>query len=198
MSEVADDTTLVGQVQSGRVAAFAQLVQRYQDRVYNTCRRMCGSDEDAHDLTQDTFFKAYRSIGLFQQKSAFYTWLFRIAVNLSLTHRKKHRLRVVSQLTDHDPVSNRVAGSQAATGGASRTVTAETREQVSAALASIDADHRAVLVLRDIEECDYEQIAGILEIPKGTVKSRVHRARVALRDALERRGIVNDERESAT
>lgn len=196
--EVADDATLVGQVQSGRVAAFAQLVRRYQDRVYNTCRRVCGNDEEACDLTQETFFKAFRSIGSYRQKSAFYTWLFRIAVNLALTHRQKHRLRVVSQLTDDDPLSIPVAGSQAVIGGEARAVSVETRECVSAALASIDADHRAVLVLRDIEGCDYEQIAGILDIPKGTVKSRVHRARVALRDALERRGITNDERDMAT
>jgi len=185
-----NDASLVRQVQSGRVDAFGGLTLRYQDRVHNTCRRICRHDEDAQDVTQKVFLKAFEAIGRFEGKSSFYTWLFRIAVNVSLSHRKKARLRLVRSLDDdgegaHDAASTRLPDQRAVSPAAS----AERREAcdlVASALKAIDDQHRAVIVLRDVEGCDYRQISEILGIPVGTVKSRVFRARVALRETYER------------
>ena len=100
-----EDAVLVRQVQAGEVVAFADLVRKYQDRVYNTCLRICGNREDASDLAQEAFLKAFESIGSFRGKSAFYTWLFRIAVNMSISHRRKRRVR--DTLSLDDPVGAR-------------------------------------------------------------------------------------------
>ncbi len=191
----ADDTDLVRRVQTGDVHAFGQLVTRYQDRVYNACWRICPNHEDARDLAQETFLKAYRAIGTFQQNSSFYTWIFRIAANLALSQRKKARLRLVTSLDTGAPQSD-----DQRTPAAPRTVrdektpsphahaeAGEMMELVAAAMDEIDPHHRAVLVLRDIEGFDYRAIADVLQVPVGTVKSRVSRARTALREALERR-----------
>ena len=185
-----EDALLVRQVQAGEAHAFTQLVAKYQDRVFNTCWRICGHAEDARDLTQDTFLKAFESIDTFRGRSAFYTWVFRIAVNLSLSHRRKgvHR----AALSIDRPVR---AGDERTAPAASlvdrnasdpsRAVThAETAEQVTAALASIEPDHRVVIVLRDVEGFDYQEIADILDLAVGTVKSRLFRGRLALRERL--------------
>lgn len=189
-----DDAYLVRQVQSGHTGAFAQLVTRYQDRVHNTCLRICRNREDARDLTQDAFLKAFDAIGTFECKSSFYTWLFRIAVNLSLSHRKKSRLRLVASLDDDGGKRGREGETSAADrvadkrdpGPLAHAETNELRKLVAAAVESLDEHHRVIVVLRDIEGCDYAQISEIMDIPVGTVKSRVHRGRVALREALQR------------
>ncbi len=184
-----DDASLVQQAQAGDVQAFGRLVLRYQDRVYNTCWRICRSTEDAADLTQEAFLKAYRAIGTFAGKSSFYTWVFRIAVNLALSHRKRAKLRLVTSLDDapddESPVAQREADTRSPS-PAARAEDGEMHAAVADALGRIDEHHRAVLVLRDIEGFDYHSIAEVLEITVGTVKSRVHRARAALRVELDR------------
>ncbi len=186
-----DDATLVRQAQAGNVEAYGQIVLRYQDRVFNASWRICRNRDDAADLTQDAFLKAYRAIGTFAGKSSFYTWLFRIAVNLALSHRKRAKLRLVHSL-DADGLADE-AGSQAQRVPDTRTPApdrrAEQREmqtKVADALQRIDEHHRVIMVLRDIEGLDYHEIADVLEIPVGTVKSRVHRARSAMRIELDR------------
>ncbi len=184
---------LVEQTQQGDMAAFARLVNKYQDRVYNTCWRLCGHVEDARDLTQEAFLHALQAIDAFQNKAGFYTWLFRIAVNLSISHRRKGQRAV--KLSLHDEEGLHVMESQAS-GLVRRTGTVrsedpagslEMREMhrtVVKALEELDDEYRTVLVLKDIESFDYQQIADILEVPIGTVKSRIHRARTALREKL--------------
>ena len=98
-----EDALLVERVRSGDVEAFGLLVSRYQDRVYNTCWRVCGHVEDARDLTQEAFLRAYQSIASFQGHSGFYTWIFRIAVNLALSHRRKARYRRAQSLDQNGP-----------------------------------------------------------------------------------------------
>ena len=188
-SAEANDASLVRQVQSGGTAAFAHLVRRYQDRVFNACLRMCRNPADAEDLTQDVFLKAFDKIRTFEGKSGFYTWLFRIAVNVSLSHRRKSRLRLVESLNgdgETGPASDRVADLRA-DNPAEAAQRHELRRRVAETLGSLEDHHRVILVLRDLQGCDYEQIGQIMDVPRGTVKSRVHRARVALREALERR-----------
>jgi len=159
----------------------------------NTCWRVCGHHDDAQDLTQEAFLKALEKIGTFQHKAGFYTWLFRIAVNLSISHRRKSARQM--KLSLHDGDGKWVGDHQASAlvgrvshepmEPSSRLSARELQRQVVEELDRLDDDHRAVLVLRDIESFDYQQIAEILEVPIGTVKSRVHRARMELRERLK-------------
>ncbi len=192
----ASDADLVRRVKRGETEAFGDLVRRYQDRVFNTCWRICGHLEDARDLTQDAFLKALESLGGFREESGFYTWVFRVAVNLSLSHRRTAGRRRTLSLGDAGAAGGTQAeelarqarqphDGDAARGG----TTVESQGRVVQALQALDDEHRAVIVLRDIEGFDYENIGAILEIPPGTVKSRLHRARMALRDSLLRMGV---------
>lgn len=190
--KVTDDAELVAQVKRGETQAYGELVRRYQDRVFNTCWRICGHLEDARDLTQEAFLKAYEGLGNFRGESGFYTWVFRVAVNLALTHRrrgKNRRVYSLDQATDDDravtdpiapPTPAAANGDPAEAAGA-----AERNAAVGRALGALDDEQRAVVVLRDMEGLNYEQIAAILRIPAGTVKSRLFRARMALQAALE-------------
>ena len=163
------------------------LVERYQDRLFNAAYRMVGFEEDARDIVQDAFLKAYENLSRFRGESGFYTWVFRIAMNLALSHRRKSkRLRLVVPV--EDPESIAVSGTQAGRlvdppEAAMEAV--ETERRVSEALQGLDADHRAAVVLRDIEGLDYQSISSILDVPPGTVKSRIHRARMLLRERLK-------------
>ncbi|MBN1491759.1 MAG: sigma-70 family RNA polymerase sigma factor [Phycisphaerae bacterium] len=188
-----EDAALVEQTQQGDMTAFARLVVKYQDRVYNTCWRLCGHAEDAQDLTQEVFLRALAAIDRFQGKAGFYTWLFRIAVNQTISHRRKQRGGV--HLSLHDGDGLRLADTQAAglvrrTGVVRREdpgdvlATREAQQAVLRVLGEMEDDYRVVLVLRDIEGFDYQQIAEILDIAVGTVKSRLHRARMAMKDKL--------------
>jgi RNA polymerase sigma-70 factor, ECF subfamily len=185
-----EDAALVERVRGGDMDAFAMLVGKYQDQIYNTCWRMCGHVEDARDLAQEAFFRAYQGLASFQGQSGFYTWLFRIAVNLTLSHRRKagyRRAQSLDQVADPDgaaePLRDRVADPAADPPGA-RLLAAEMHQHVEQALQELDPDHRAVIVLRDLEGLDYAEIAAILEVAPGTVKSRLHRARLSLREHL--------------
>ncbi len=186
-----EDVELVEQVCAGQTSAYARLVTKYQDRVFNTCWRICGNLEDARDLTQDAFLKALESIAGFRRQSSFYTWVFRVAVNLSLSHlRKTKRRRTVSlddepgfRETQADALTARVR--LAAVDDACDTAAAgETHGRLLNALQELDDEFRAVVVLRDMEGLDYGEISEILDVPRGTVKSRLHRARMALRAAM--------------
>ena len=181
-----DDLSTVQRVQAGDMAGFADLVAKYQDRVFNTCWRICGHLEDARDLTQEAFLKALKSIGSFRAESGFYTWLFRIAVNLAVSHRRREGYRAAQSLDS--------SGDGMASAGGLRLVVPEEagakmerrelHSLVVNAIQALDTDQRAVVVLRDVEGMDYRQIGELLDISPGTVKSRLHRARCALRKTL--------------
>ena len=186
-----EEVELVEKVKAGQTEAYGELVRRYQDRVFNTCWRICGHLEDARDLTQDAFLKALEGISSFRQQSGFYTWVFRVAVNLALSHRRKSKRRHVVSL-DHagggegpgpEELAKRV-GHESGDDPAQMASDAELRGAVARALQELDEHHRAVIVLRDMEGFDYHEIGVILEIPPGTVRSRLHRARLALREAI--------------
>ena len=181
-----NDGELVAACRGGRGEAFGALVERYQDRLYNTVYRVTGHEEDARDVVQDAFLSAYENLGQFRGESSFYTWLFRIAVNLALTHRRRgSRLRLVRAGDDGETVP--LTRSQAAALADPPETSMETGERevmVNAAMNSLEMEYRAAVVLRDIEGLDYQTISSILELPPGTVKSRIHRARMMLRDRL--------------
>jgi RNA polymerase sigma-70 factor (ECF subfamily) len=186
-----EEAELVEKVKAGHTEAYGELVRRYEDRVFNTCWRICGHLEDARDLTQDAFVKGFENISTFRHESGFYTWIFRVAVNLALSHRRKGiRRRAVlleqaggAEGTQAESLAGRV-GRDAGDDPARTASDGELQGLVARALQGLDDDQRAVVVLRDIEGLDYHEIGVILEIPPGTVRSRLHRARMALREAV--------------
>ena len=180
------DQKLIGQVLSGDSAAFGEIVERHEDRLYNTICRLVGSADDARDLLQDTFVKAYEKLDDFRGGSSLYTWLFRIAVNTSLSHRRRRKwVQMGAPAGDDDANPGNAVADTAAVDPADPLIAAETETLVQEAINSLDDEHRTVVVLRDIQHCDYHEIADILDVPPGTVKSRLHRARMMLRDRLE-------------
>jgi RNA polymerase sigma-70 factor (ECF subfamily) len=178
---------VVAKVVGGDGGAFGTLVERYQDRLYNAICRFVGSADDARDLLQDTFVKAYENLGTFRGGSSLYTWLFRIAVNTSLSHRRKRKWIQVGSPAggEDDPPALAGVADTAAADPADRLMGTETEALVQQALGSLDDEHRTVIVLRDIQHCDYHEIAEILDVPAGTVKSRLHRARLMMREKLK-------------
>jgi RNA polymerase sigma-70 factor (ECF subfamily) len=188
-----DDGVLIRKCSLGDKDAMETLILKYQNRIYNVILRICANPDDAAELTQETFIRVIEKIDDFQGRSSFYTWLFRIAVNLTLTHCKKsHRLGFTSLDT---AISNkdqdaRVMLKQFLIDESSPDPVelAQSKELcliINAALMKLDEPHRAVIVLRDIESMDYTAIAETLELQLGTVKSRISRARVNLRQILE-------------
>jgi RNA polymerase sigma-70 factor (ECF subfamily) len=195
------DVALLRKAQEGDRAAYGQVVVLYQDRLFNAVLRMVGDRDEAMELTQEAFTRGLVKIDSFRGDASPYTWLFRIAMNLAISQlRKNGRGRVFSL---DRPSSNGTGRSshgesedQAASlvdrvardNGESPAQRAETRERadvVLAALGRLDAEYRAVLVMRDIESFDYQQMADVLGLPLGTLKSRLFRARMALRDELK-------------
>lgn len=194
---------LLRKAQHGDRAAYGQLVVAYQDRLYNGILRMVGDHEEARELTQEAFTRGLMKLNSFRGDASPYTWLFRIAVNLAISHlRKVQRHRVFSLDSPSSNGNGRRGGAddQASSladrvthDGLSRSVAelppddlerSERHQQVFAALGRLDAEYRAVLVMRDIEGFDYQQMADVLGLPLGTLKSRLFRARLALRDEL--------------
>jgi RNA polymerase sigma-70 factor (ECF subfamily) len=175
------DHLLIEECLGGRLDAFGELVLPYQDRIYNTIYRMTGSAEDSAELLQDAMIRAYRGLHSYQGDSSFYTWLYRIAMNVVFSDRRKRRLRLVptESLGEIDRIlpPDRQSPSRGMELDEQRTL-------IQQALAEVPEPYRAVLVLKDIEGLKYEEIGEILDIPVGTVRSRLHRARSDMRDRL--------------
>jgi len=186
MSRCSDDHSLVQACRDGRTEAFGILVERYQRRLYPTVLRLVGSAEDAEDILQDAFFRAFEKLDQFQGESSFYTWVYRIAVNLALSGQRRRRVRSVFRLGRKPPVSRGLhpADESAEADPSVRLERAERERIVEAALNRLGPEHRAVVVLKDFDGRRYEEISAILNIPVGTVRSRLHRARCELRDRL--------------
>jgi RNA polymerase sigma-70 factor (ECF subfamily) len=179
---VDDDDRLIDLALAGNSAAFGDLVCKYQDRLYNTIVHVIGSAEDARDVVQDAFVQAFVKLETFQRTSAFYTWLYRIAFNAAISRKRRQRPTLsVEQQREHSG-EEPTDGGEAPEEGLERQ---ELAEQVRAALANLSEEHRAVIVLREMDGHDYDAIAGILELPVGTVRSRLHRARLQLRNELK-------------
>ncbi len=188
-----EDEVLVQKWRLGDTGALDRLVGKYQGRIYNLTLKICANPDDAAELTQDTFVKIIENIKGFEGRSSFYTWAFRIAVNLTLNYRKRKAAVGFSSL--NAPVAAADEQGRRALADVLRddkTPTpadvAENRELceiVQNALAKLDDEHRTIIVLRDIEGMDYAQIADVLAVELGTVKSRLSRARAALRQILE-------------
>jgi RNA polymerase sigma-70 factor (ECF subfamily) len=186
---------LVHRATSGDRQAFAQLALASQDRIYNALRKMTGNEQDAADLTQETFLKALQNVASFRGESSAYTWLFRIALNLATSRLRQIRARrtvAVTQLTprkiDGEALPPRGILDDRPNASPRPEEVAQNHErdrQVSDALGRLPEEQRNLLVLRDVEGMEYQQIAELLSVPLGTLKSRLFRARLALRDELK-------------
>lgn len=197
---------LLERVRRGDRAAMGTLLQEHQGRLYNVLLRMVSNRDDAAELTQDVLLKIVQHIDDYRGQAELTTWMTRIAMNEAISHLRKRKLRQTISLDGH-PGGRASGGGGGASGGgwgdddqatALRRGLADDREpgpaecvenkeglqRLRQAIAELDEEHRAVLVLRDIDEMDYAQIAGVLGVPVGTVKSRLFRARLALREKM--------------
>lgn len=192
--EALDDRALVAQSQEGSREAFSTLVTRYQERVLNLVFRGLGDHDAALDVAQEVFLKAYRGLTRFQGESQFFTWLFRITMNetISARRRRDRRQRPLSlgredadgERAQDPPDTSFEPGAEAGRH--------DDLAMIQRAIATLDEEQAQVLLLRDIDGRSYQEIAEVLEVPLGSVKSKIHRARQALKDRLastvERRG----------
>ena len=183
------DAELAAASGKGDPAAFGELVLRHQDRAFNLAFRLTGSHEDAADAVQEAFLKAYRGIQSFRRQSSFYTWLFRIVVNEVRSRRRRKGPAGRGDFSldagsDCDPAKGPAAVQSDGPDPSEEASQAERRQIVHEALQALEFDQRAIIALRDIEGRDYAEIAEVLGCPAGTVKSRLHRARMTLKDAL--------------
>jgi RNA polymerase sigma-70 factor (ECF subfamily) len=188
-----DDASLVDRCKEGDMQAYGVLVAKYQDRIYNLVYRMTGRAADAEELAQEAFLRALERIGQFRGNSQFYTWLFRIAANLAISWRRRRGRVRFHSLTLSDDESGAETQAHALTarladrrepGPDACALRVERHHRVFRALEELDDEFRLVVVLRDVEDLDYAAIAEVLDVPVGTVKSRLHRARCILKDKL--------------
>jgi RNA polymerase sigma-70 factor (ECF subfamily) len=184
---------LVRRCVAGDAAAWEEIVRKYHRRIYNICYRFAGTADDAQDLTQEVFIKMYRTLGSYDvERGAFVTWVTTMTRNLLVDHfRKTKQDRMTDSLdattSDHEdamPLSDKIEDKALPpdAGVQSR----ETREAVHAALQKLSPDLREAVILRDLQDLDYREIAQVLKVPEGTVKSRINRGRVELARLLQR------------
>ena len=183
------DLDLVKQAQTGDTAAFDQLVGRYRSRVFGMIYNMVHNEQDAWDLAQDSFLKAWKSIARFRGQSSFYTWVYRIVMNVTIDWLRKKQIRGGAgefndaiQLKEIDPASRTVP--HAAALPHERMEQSEIRRRIDAAIAQLSPEHRAVILLKEIEDMQYNEIAESLGCSIGTVMSRLFFARKKLQNLL--------------
>ena len=179
-----DDAALVARARAGDRQAFAALVQRHQAAVYRVCYRVLGNREDAEDAAQEAFLRAYRKLASFRGESAFGTWLLRLAINVALNERGRRRVFLRRGGPDAPPEATGQASVGAASGPEAGLLRAEAAAQLQRALRSLRPDHRAAVVLRDLEGLPYAEVAAVLAVPEGTAKGWVHRGRARLKELL--------------
>lgn len=189
MSEL--ERTLLRRLRDRDERAFRELLELHRDRVYNITYRMLGNRHEAEDVSQEVFITVFKTIDTFREEAKFSTWLYRVTVN-----HCKNRIKYLARRhdRDRDELDEMSAGANNATNGAPVRAAQPDRALEGAqmelllkdAIATLDDDHRTVVVLRDIEDLSIEEICEITELPDGTVKSRLHRARLALRKKLQR------------
>jgi RNA polymerase sigma-70 factor, ECF subfamily len=177
------DEQLVRRAQADDERAFGELVNRYEAKVYSLALKMLRNPEDAEDVLQDTFLRAYRGIKSFQGHSTFSTWIYRITANSALMRLRKRQLPTVS-IEDADEREAPINIADWAPGPVERMLNQETQVAMNEAVESLPPEFRQVFVLRDIEELSNAEVAEILDLSVAAVKSRLHRARLKVRNRL--------------
>ena len=181
------DLSIVKRVQAGEVAAFDQLILKYRERVFGIIYNLTSNREDASDLTQDAFIKAFQSINRFQGHCSFFTWLYRIAVNGALSHLRKNRLRTFFSLEKlhEDGTNAQILDQLTDKKGADRgTYLKELQEKLNEALQKLSIQHRTVITLFEIDGLGHAEIAEIMGCTEGTVRSRLHYAKQFLQGEM--------------
>jgi len=174
-----DDLQLIREVQQGNGESFGKLLAKYEKAIFNAAYRIIRDYEDAKDVTQNVFLKAYENLGGFDPRHRFFSWIYRIAINESINLCKsKRRFEVAEDTRVESNTPEKLL---------SRT---ELGRVIEKALMSLGLEYRVVIVLRHFNDCDYRELSEILEIPEKTVKSRLFTARALLRDILSKRGIL--------
>lgn len=179
-----DDIELVEQARAGNHDAFRVLYQRYHRRVYALAFGVVQNADDALDVVQDGFIKAHRHLDKFEGNSSFYTWLYRIIMNLSIDHIRKHKRGrhvdfddAINHGQDEDALGDELLPRMLGQNPGKSLVRKEIREQISKALAELSDNHRTVLVMRELEGLSYEEMAQAMKCSKGTIMSRLFHAR---------------------
>lgn len=183
-----DDAALIARCQAGSRDAFDQLISRYQRRIYTFAYRLTGNSEDAADIAADTFVRLYSSLGSFRGDSSFGTWLYRVVTNIYLDSRKRKRVRQTQSLDEMVALEESSVQRQIEDESETPQEIAEGRERTAAlqtAIASLPDHQKLMVVMYHVDGLAYEEIAEALQLPVGTVKSRLNRARLALRQKLE-------------
>lgn len=180
-----DDRRLIAESLAGKTASFGELVLRYQDRLFHVANRVMANQDDALDVVQDVFVSAYQSLASFKGDAEFYTWLYRITFNTAISAKRRKRAALSldntgGRDTNLDPEDRAVDVAPE-----SALERSEDERQLAVAMAKLSAEHRAVLAMKDIDGLKYEDIAEVLGVPIGTVRSRLHRARLELRNLLD-------------
>lgn len=182
---IADDQRLIAECLRGATSAFGELVRRHQERLFHSVYRMVDNAEDARDVVQEAFLSAYQSLDSFKGDSLFFTWLYRIAVNTAISMKRKQRVVLsIDGGRDGEPTVDPTDPSEESQPGHALEQ-AEQERRVQLALSRLSPEHRAVLVMKDMEGQKYEDMAEVLDVPIGTIRSRLHRARLELREILE-------------
>ncbi len=192
-----NEQILLERSKAGDIAAFEMLIEAYQKKIFNLAFRMIGNYDDAGDLAQEALIRIFKSISNFKEQSSLSTWIYRITTNVCLDEiRKKKNRKVVSldeeihaedgdmqrQIMSDDPLPDELMEKE------------ELRQIINSAIESLPEDQRLVITLRDIQGFSYDEIAKVLDCPAGTVKSRINRARFALKNVLiSKRELLNEE-----
>ena len=180
VSDGMSDAECVRRLQRGETDAFELLVRRHEKTIFNLVYRMLGDYDEAAEISQEVFLSAFRAVGQFRGDANFSTWLYRIALNHASTRRKTlgTRQRKIMSIENADPLSDPQPDPSDVL------EKKEIRERVQSALNQLDPEDAEVILLRDLQDIPYDEVARVLEIPIGTVKSRLHRARRALKSRL--------------
>lgn len=176
-----DEDKIVQRARRGDAAAFEQLVTAYRDRVYRLALRLCGSEADADEAAQDAFLAAWRGLPNFRGESRFSTWLYQLATHAAIDLLRREKRHAAGDIDEVDTPDSAPSPQQQAERN-------EQRQAVRDAVLQLPPEQRQVVVLRFMEELSYEEIGAALHLPVGTVKSRLNRAKAALRENLSRRG----------
>ncbi len=180
------DEQLIAEFQQEKVEAFNEIVLRYKDKLINFLFRYTGSREEAEDLAQDTFLKLYKSKHLYKEIAKFSTWFYTIAINIAKTNLRKKKNYSSISISDFDPDGEKDFDLKADVLSPEETAQAGIENEfIQNAINSLDDKFKEVIILRDIQDMDYEEIAEIMKLPLGTVKSRINRGREKLKEILQ-------------
>lgn len=186
--EADEDLVIVRKIQAGDVDAFDSLILKYRERVYSVIYNLTSNREDASDLTQETFIKAFQSINRFKGKSSFFTWLYRVALNTSLTHLRKNKLRrffSFEKMVEEDHTEGFIENLKTESDSDKAALMTELQERLNDAFQKLSVKHRTVITLFEIDGLSHKEIADIVGTSIGTVRSRLHYAKQFLQGELK-------------